>query len=185
METDKNVFFSAKFILSQLWPSACNHRSADWWGSSSSWHRPLPSFWLPLPPCELFLPEHLKTEGFAKLIPVCLHQCEVTGNVNIPLRLFSTDLHTLLPFLLAFAADPVLLCSLGTPFLLQNQSHNHFHDWDHSKELMMVFIVQNYRADWFDTCLLSQAHSGLLMNLLECFYSGSHICLYGCVFFIL
>lgn len=72
-------------------------------------------------------------EGFAKLIPVCLHQCEVTGNVNIPLCLFSTDLHTLLPFLLAFAADPMLLCSLGTPFLLRDQSQYNFHNWDHSK----------------------------------------------------
>lgn len=118
----KNAFFWARFTLSQLWPSACNHRSADWWASSSSWHHHLLSFWLPLPPCELFLPEHLKTGQDNTSLP----ECEVTGNVNVPLRLVSTDLHTLLSFLLAFAADPVLLCSLGTPFLLRDQSRYNF-----------------------------------------------------------
>lgn len=56
------------------------------------------------------------SKGLAKLASVCVHQCEVRGNV-------STHLQTLLSFPVVLAADPMLLCSLGAPFLLRNHSH--------------------------------------------------------------
>lgn len=165
----QNVFFSVKFILSQLWPSACNHRSADWWASSSSWHRPLPSFWLPLPPCELFLPKHLKTEGFAKLIPVCLHQSEVTENGKMSMSYCFGFLLTSTRFCRSFSRSLRILCCSARSERRFSCRISHIKTFTIEitlQELMVVFILQNDRANWFDTCLLIQAHSGLYWSLM-------------------